>query len=151
MQKPLKFFGYVLVFIGVLVLVFVPRLSEENEGDQLFYISGHGEVLSEHPKERDTLTHSITLENPGTQSYTIKSVEPIISEDIKPLLIGKEPLVIMKTKKLKGKKKIEYKGEVNVRTIQLDEASVKKLIPAIKEYKITYDDGKEVTLKSGLR
>lgn len=57
----------------------------------------------------------------------------------------------MKTKKLKGKKKIEYKGEVNVRTIQLDEASVKKLIPAIKEYKITYDDGKEVTLKSGLR
>lgn len=66
MQKPLKFFGYVLVFIGVLVLVFVPRLSEENEGDQLFYISGHGEVLSEHPKERDTLTHSITLENPGT-------------------------------------------------------------------------------------
>lgn len=148
MRNYSKYLGFIFIFIGTLILVIVPQLKGEKEG-QFFYISGHGEVLSEQPKEVDTLVHSITLENPGKKNYTIKSIEPIINEEIKPLLIDNKTNKTIEIKKLKGKNEVEYKGEIKIRTIQLNEDTVKKLMPAIKEYKIIYDNGKEVILKSG--
>ncbi len=56
---------------------------------------------------------------------------------------------ITEIKKLKGKKKVEYQGEIKISTAQLNNDSIKALMPAIEAYTIVYDDGKEVTLKSG--
>lgn len=144
-SKPI---GVFLILIGTSILLIVPQLQSVKE-DQSFYISGHGEVLSEHPKESDTLVHSVTLENPGRKNHTIRSVEPIINEDVKPLLIDNPVYPITEIKKLKGKKKVEYQGEIKISTAQLNNDSIKALMPAIEAYTIVYDDGKEVTLKSG--
>ena len=140
--------GVFLILLGTSILLIVPQLQGAKE-DQSFYISGHGEVLSEHPKESDTLVHSVTLENPGRKNHTIKSIEPIINDDVKPLLIDNRIYPITETKKLKGKKKVEYQGEIKIRTLQLNNDSIKALMPAIEAYAIIYDDGKEVILKSG--
>lgn len=141
--------GFLFIVIGILVIVFVPRING-GSGERLFYISGYGEVLGELPKEEDTLIYSITIENPGNKNYTIKSIEPIITDEIRVLLLDNKPRVIKETRKLRSNKEIEFKGQLKISTIKLSEEAVKKLLPAIKEYKITYDDGEIIYLRSGI-
>ena len=94
--------------------------------------------------------YAITIENPGNKNYIIKSVKPIINDNIQELLIDENPSVIEETRKLKSNSKIEFKGELHINTIHLSEEAKKNLIPVIKEYEITYDQDKSVILKSGL-
>jgi hypothetical protein len=144
----LRSLGLAFVVIGFLVLIFVPRIQDNRVVEQ-FYISGFGETLSETPKEQAAMSFSITIENPAKKNYIIHSVEPIVPEEIQGLLIDKEPVVIKKSKKLKGKNHVEYSGELTLKTIDLSVDAIKNIFPVIQSFKITYNDNEVKIIQYG--
>lgn len=143
-----RLMGMAFIIIGVFVMLVVPRLNESKE-NLLFYISGQGQTLSETPKELTALTYTITIDNPGSNSYTITSIEPVISDELESLRTDHKPVILKKTKKLKARKSIEYSGELNLTTLKLDKEEIKQLLPVFKEYIVTYDNGQQMTLRYG--
>lgn len=139
--------GYLCIVIGILVIAAVPRSHDKDDG-LLFYISGYGEQIGQYPNKEEAAYFSLTLENQSNKTYKINTIEPVISDKIKWLLLD-DQIIINEPKILRKKKEIEFKGQFKINTSKLSEEGVNELLPMIKEYKITYDDNKVITLKTG--
>jgi hypothetical protein len=138
--------GFIFIMIGIMIFIAIP--THKNE-DKPFYISGFGAVLSQYPSEKETFSYSITLENPGKKAYKIHSIEPIIPENFKNLILSSD-IMTNTQKALQKGKKIEIKGELLINTSQMTEEEISKLSPMIKSCKIIFDNNKEIILNTGL-
>ena len=150
-DKYARFLGLILIIIGISLLLFKPLINGKAVDDKLFYIGGYGEIMSEQPQLKDTLIYSITIDNPGTKNYVIKSIEPILPMEINDLVIERKANVIKEIKNLRGQKEIEYKGQLSISTIKLCNEEMQQLLPIINEFKVTYDNEKIIVLRTGIR
>ncbi|BBH22848.1 hypothetical protein Back11_41930 [Paenibacillus baekrokdamisoli] len=140
--------GVIFILLGVLILA-VKIYNHDGEEEKLsWYISGSSESVKQIPTDREIVYYSMTIENPTNKSYVVKSVEPIISDAVKNLLL-EQNVIIELTKNLPNNKNVQYDGQFEINTSQLDEEGLKKLIPMIKSYRVIYDNDQEIVLQAG--
>ncbi|GIO41684.1 hypothetical protein [Paenibacillus apis] len=78
--------GLILIITGFVLLLIAPLLLDKGRAD-LFIMSGYGASLSETPAENQVLSYSLDLSNNGRSYYKIKSLEPVISQEMEPYVL----------------------------------------------------------------
>src|SRR5690606_2328519 len=133
-----------LVFIIIVTLIYVLMSINNSSKNSLFYISSYREEFGSMTNGQQTVDYSITLNNQDRRNYKIKFIEPIVPLEIKKIF--KHEVLIIEKIMLNKKSKEEIKGQFKIDINQLNQSETNKLLPLIKQYKIIYDDNKEIVL-----
>ncbi|GIO36368.1 hypothetical protein J41TS12_12290 [Paenibacillus antibioticophila] len=140
--------GLILIITGFVLLLIAPLLLDKGRAD-LFIMSGYGASLSETPGENQVLSYSIDLSNNGRSYYKIKSLEPVISQEMEPYVL-EGITIISVNKKLSPNKTIKIHGELKVNTSQMSQEEIRDLLYDLKQFKIIYDDNQEMILDNDI-
>lgn len=136
--------GLILIITGFVLLLIAPLLLDKGR-DDLFIMSGYGASLSETPGENQVLSYSLDLSNNGRSYYKIKSLEPVISQEMEPYVL-EGITIIPVNKKLTPNKTIKIHGELKVNTSQMNQEEIRDLLYDLKQFTIIYDDNQEMIL-----
>ncbi|MFB5761921.1 hypothetical protein [Paenibacillus medicaginis] len=142
--KKQKLLGLLLISIGTLILI--KTISGWLEvTPALFYIGGYGEVVGKFPVRDEVVNYQVTFDNPTKRTFIITSVQPILTDQSRDLLIGKiKP--IKQVKRLKTDDVVEYSGEFHLNTMDLTEEEIQNMIPIVEGYKVVFNSNEEIIL-----
>lgn len=140
--------GLILIITGFVLLLIAPLLLDKGRAD-LFIMSGYGASLSETPGENQVLSYSLDLSNNGRSYYKIKTLEPVISQEMEPYLL-EGITIIPVNKKLTPNKTIKIHGELKVNTSQMNQEEIRDLLYDLKQFTIIYDDNQEMILDNDI-
>lgn len=142
LKKPKKYLSFLIIIVG-LVMTLTTVFS--SQGPTLFYIGGYGEVVGQFPVRDGLVDYSVTFDNPTNRSFKIYTIEPILTEKAKSILLD-NIVPLEEIKKLDSEERVEYSGHFRVNTSELTEAEIQKLIPLIKGYKVIFNQHEEIIL-----
>lgn len=129
----------------ILTLFFVLVSIINGSKKSLFFISSYSEEFGSIYSSQKTVHYSISLKNEDNRKYNIKYIEPIVPSEIKKIVVKHEVLNKEKVT-LNKQSKENIRGQFTVDLTQLSQLEIDKLLPMIEQYKIIYDDNKEVIL-----
>lgn len=102
------------------------------------WIFGLGSV-DETNLDKTKLSYSFNLTNENNKSIFIKSIEPLINENIKDKIINKD-IVIAVNKDIKPNETIQINGEIIFDTKELSKSDIEKLEPLLIDIKVSTDE-----------
>ncbi|WNQ12184.1 hypothetical protein MJA45_03790 [Paenibacillus aurantius] len=135
-----------LIMLGIAVFLMKVFSSDSNE-PALFYIGGSDESVRKEPSEKSVLGFSVSFDNPTNHSFTIDQVVPLLNERGKRIVLG-EVESIQQEKRLQAGKKVEYSGEIDIRTSDLTEEEIHDMLPLLEGYRIILNQGEEIILRT---
>lgn len=141
-----RMIGIAIMLIGALILL-TRACADQTDKPAMFTISGYGENIPGEPQEDVLLEYAVTLYNPSDHAFRIRSVEPYLPAAADaPVILEVRPAA--GDERLGAGKEVEYTGMIRMNTGQLTKEAIKKLLPMIRLYRITFNNGEEVILSS---
>lgn len=134
-----KLMGIVLVIAGFLMILF-KLLDDAGAEEFRIQVSGTGETINGTPQENVHLYYSGEIINHGTESFTIRSVEPVLSEQAESLLVEPKAQILIFNTKVKPENQLNIEGSFELNTSTQREEEITALLPGIIAYKVTYSD-----------
>ncbi|MGM0884981.1 MAG: hypothetical protein ACQEXQ_28550 [Bacillota bacterium] len=143
--KKQKYLGFLLIIFGIVMILIKVSTGQSEEGRTLFYIGGYGEGVGQFPVKDGLVNYSVTFDNPTKRSFKIYTIEPILTEKAKSILLDKI-IPIEEVKKLESEEKVEFSGQFHVNTSDLTEVEIKEMIPLIKGYRVIFNQHEEIIM-----
>ncbi|RCW39615.1 hypothetical protein [Paenibacillus prosopidis] len=143
--KKQKYLGFLLIIFGIVMILIKVSTGQSEEGRTLFYIGGYGEGVGQFPVKDGLVNYSVTFDNPTKRSFKIYTIEPILTEKAKSILLDKI-IPIEEVKKLESEGKVEFSGQFHVNTSDLTEVEIKEMIPLIKGYRVIFNQHEEIIM-----
>ncbi|QYR21070.1 hypothetical protein KZ483_25685 [Paenibacillus sp. sptzw28] len=148
-KKPMlikqKYLGFLLIALGIVIILIKASSDRSDEGPTLFYIGGTGEQVGQFPVKDGLVYYSVTFDNPTSRSFKIHTIEPVLTEKAKSILLAKiKPTE--EVKRVDAGEEVEYSGNFHVNTSELTEAEIVEMMPLIEAYRVIFNHNEEIIL-----